>query len=445
MVGDQKHLLKVTAKRTSMRWIISRRHLRRAVYGLAVVVSMVTLFVSGGCARKGLVSEKYPQEDIRIPDLLEDYTLDRDPVFIVYGDNRPGWRVKESFYRKEAWWTWKQFIFPFYQIYWLGNGVVGSVNGIRMKPDYGARQARRVRDAVRIEAQRSHVDFIINTGDIATDGRYPDHWKTFIEQNKEDVPLVLEYPYLPVMGNHEYATDTLYGMPNYRAVFEQEPFYVVECPNVDLIVVDSNIMVDHWRVIDDDTQDALFEKWFVSGENSPQPSWLERQLETSKKSFKLVFMHHPPIAFAKHYENWTDPESGRDLVAKRQRLLELFAEHNVQVVFNGHQHNYEHNTLSSIDNNPLETDIHFVVTGGAGSPLQPGVDAEGIAELKHEYEILGLGAVSHRQDVVYNFCLVKTNDDGVTIDVYEVPDKSDTPAILIDQLIINGRAQKQSP
>ncbi len=49
-----------------------------------------------------------------------------------------------------------------------------------------------------------------------------------------------------------------------------------------------------------------------------------------------------------------------------------------------------------------------------------------------------LGAVSHRQDVVYNFCLVKTDADGITIDVYEVPDKADTPAVLIDQLIIKA-------
>ncbi|UCH83315.1 MAG: metallophosphoesterase, partial [Candidatus Latescibacterota bacterium] len=323
--------------------------LRRVAHDLAVVAIAVITLLAAGCARKGLITDTSAPDDYRIPDLLGDYTLDKDPVFVVYGDNRPGWRVKESFYRKEAWWTWKQLIFPFYQIYWLGNGVVGSVNGIRRVPDYGARQARRVRDAVRVEAKRSNIDFIINSGDIATDGRYPRNWQTFIEQNKNEVPLVVEYPYLPVIGNHEFANDTLYGMPNYRAVFEQEPFYVIECPSADLIVIDSDVIVDHGDFIDDDTQDALFEEWFVSGDGAASPSWLESKLEESQKPFKLILMHHPPIAFAKHYKNWTDPGNGRDLVAKRRRLLELFVAHDVQVVLNGHQHMYEYSTLDGID------------------------------------------------------------------------------------------------
>ena len=47
-------------------------------------------------------------------------------------------------------------------------------------------------------------------------------------------------------------------------------------------------------------------------------------------------MHHPPVAFAKHYKNWTDPKNGRDLLGKRRRLLTLLAEGGVQIVVSEH-------------------------------------------------------------------------------------------------------------
>ncbi|UCG51005.1 MAG: metallophosphoesterase [Candidatus Latescibacterota bacterium] len=406
----------------------------RCLFYPSVVVLIV---IAGlGCAKKGLVRDRYQPAYYEIPDLIKDRSVDHNPRFIVYGDNRPGWRVKERFYRKENWWTPKMLLIPFYQIYWLGNGVLGSINGIRMKPDYGDRQARRVRDAVYEEAKRSNVDFIVNTGDIATDGRYPDHWKTFIEQNKVEVPLVLEYPYLPTVGNHEHANDTTYGMPNYLDVFEYEPFYVIRCPDVDFFFADSDIIIDQGNLIDDDRQDTLFEKWFGGGVDPGEPAWLERELRASEKSFKVVVMHHPPIGFAGHYHNWTDPGNGRDLLSKRQRFLELLARYDVTVVFTGHQHMYEHNVLEGIGDVDLNNDLHFVVTGGAGAPLHPGLSKEDIAELEQTYRSEGLVAASVRQDVVYNYCLVEVTPDHISIDVYAVPDRRESPAVLIDHQII---------
>ena len=160
-----------------------------------------------------------------------------------------------------------------------------------------------MRDAVYTEAKRSDIDFVMHLGDIATDGRYPHLWKPFIDQNKFEVPLVLEYPLLPVMGNHEHGNDPVYGMPNYRAVFDYEPFYVFECPDVDFFVVDSSIIIDGHEMMDDDLQDKLFEKWFVGGEDDPThagAAWLERKLSASTKTFKVVVMHHPPVVFAGH-------------------------------------------------------------------------------------------------------------------------------------------------
>jgi hypothetical protein len=395
-------------------------------------------------AGKGLVSETFAPDYYEIPRLIEGDSLAHNPTFIVYGDSRPGWRIKESFYRKKNWWTWKQVLIPFYQIYWLGNGAVGSVNGIRNVPDYGDKQARRVRDAVYDEAKRSDVDFILHLGDFATDGRYPHMWKPFIDQNKFEVPLVLEFPLLPIVGNHEHANDSVYGMPNYRAVFDYEPFYVFESPHVDFFVVDSDIIIDQHQLMDDDVQDELFEKWFVApgnpgtnGRGADGPTaWLERKLAASTKTFKVVAMHHPPLVFAGHYGNWTDPKNGRGILEKRRALIDLMVRNGVQFVLAGHQHLYEHNVLTAFDGQPLAAPLHVVITGGAGSPLQPGADEEEIAAQAREYLSQGFTVANLKQDVVYNYCLVDVTPDVVSIDVYEVPDRSDATAVLIDSISI---------
>ncbi len=373
---------------------------------------------------------------------METNSLPHNPTFIFYGDSRPGWRVKESFYRKKNWWTWKQILIPVYQMYWLGNGAIGGVNGIRNVPDYGDKQARRVRDAVYSEAKRSSVDFIMHLGDIATDGRYPHMWKSFIDQNKFEVPLVLEYPLLPVIGNHEHANDSVYGMPNYKAVFDYEPFYVFKTPDADFFVVDSDIIIDQHQLMDDDLQDELFEKWFVS--SGGEPAWLENELSASHKTFKVIVMHHPPLVFAGHYGNWTDPANGRNIVEKRRALIDLLVEHGVQTVISSHQHLYEHNVLNAVDDTPLAADMHVLISGGAGSPLQPGANEKQMAEQSLAYMEYGFDVANIKQDVVYNYCLVRVSSEAITIDVYEVPDKSNTPAVLIEQIIIPATAAHSS-
>ena len=77
------------------------------------------------------------------------------------------------------------FIFPFYQLYLVGNGIVGGINYLRHEPDYGHRERRFVRDIVYAEAKRANVGFILNAGDItANDGRRPSHWATFLRENR---------------------------------------------------------------------------------------------------------------------------------------------------------------------------------------------------------------------------------------------------------------------
>ena len=400
------------------------------------------LAINMGCAKKGLVAEKYSSEFYRVPKLLPDEPMDKNPKFIIYGDCRPGWRYKERFFRKENWLTWKMLLFPFYEVYWLGNGFVGGINRLRHTPDYGVVERRMVRDAIYVEAKRSKVDFIINGGDMPTDGRRPSHWETFLRENKIERPLVSDFPFLPVVGNHEKANDLTYGLPNYKAIFDYPQFYVLDFPDVALFVVDSNFIIDQYQFIDDDEQDELFQKWFA-GEHSEQSAWLERELASRTQTFKIVVTHHPPISFGRHHSDWAKPSWGRNLQNKRQQLLKLFRDQGVQVVLCSHEHFYEHSILRGRGQRPdptygnqTEREIHFVVTGGGGVPLRTRSDAQKLKKFLQNYRAEGLDVFLVKQEESYHYCLVEIAPDKVTIQVLEVTKDATHPPKLVEEILI---------
>ena len=212
------------------------------------IIGLVTAIIS--CSNVGLLSERYPEDFYRVPKLMPDETLDKDPTFIVYSDNQSGFRINEKFAAKKNWVTWKMLLVPFYQLYLLGNGAVGGINWIRHKPDMAAPEQRMVRDAIYDAALKNEIDFILNAGDIsAHDGRRPDHWASFLKINKVESNLLNEIPYLPVVGNHDRANDTAYGLPNYEAVFQYPRFYVLDFPDGAIFILDSNFILDQKQEI----------------------------------------------------------------------------------------------------------------------------------------------------------------------------------------------------
>ena len=362
--------------------------------------------------------------------------MDKNPQFIIYGDSRPGWRLNEKFLYKRNWLTWKMVILPFYECYWMGNGVVGGINRLRHAPDYGIQESRMVRDAIYQEAKRSNVDFIFHGGDMATDGRRPSHWETFLKQNKIEQPLLLDFPVLPVMGNHEKGNDPMHGLPNFRAIFEYPQFYVLDSPDAAIFVVDSDFILDHYGLIDDDEQDALFQKWFVADDGS---AWLERELEERNQPFKIVVMHHPLISFAKHHKNWSQPSLGKNLKKKRKRLISMLHQQRVQLLLCSHDHLYEHNTVRLAAYNG--TGIHVVITGGGGAPIRATSDEATVETYRQSYAEEGLDVVLKKQESIYHYCLVDIVPDKITVRIMEVTGDPEESQRLVDKIEI-GVADK---
>ncbi|MCZ6675766.1 MAG: metallophosphoesterase [Candidatus Poribacteria bacterium] len=422
---------------------------------LVFLLILAFLAVNLSCAQKGLMTEKYAREFYRVPQLRLDGLMEKNPTFIVYGDSRPDWRLLQKFARRKNWLTWKMLIFPFYQVYWLGNGIVGGINRLRYTPDYGVRERRMMRDAVYAEAKRTGVDFIFHTGDMVVNGRYPSHWETFLKENKVEKPLVMEFPYFPVTGNHEYTNDnheytndSSYGYPNYQAIFEHPLFYVLDFPDAAIFVLDSNLIIDQYQFIDDDTQEELFRTWFVSGDPG-QPGWLERELAARKdKAFKIIVAHHPMISFGRHHTDWQEPDFGKSLPEKRWRLLKFFQEQGIQLLIFSHEHLYEHSIVKSISdknqpksqihNNP-QREIHIVVSGGAGVPLRERSDAELLHACRQNYRDEGLDVILVKQEVAYHYCLIDIDTDQLTVKVLGVERDPKRPQRLIEEIVIKKK------
>ena len=401
------------------------------------VFTLVILLIAiiFNCSSTGLVSEKYPESLYKIPKLLPDEPIQANSTFIIYSDNQAGWRGRERFLKKTNWTNWKIVLFPFYELYLIGNGIIGGIDWLRHTPDYGGKERRLVRDAIYAEAKRSQASFILNVGDItAHDGRRPSHWLSFLNENKVEHPLLKEIPFLPTIGNHEHANDSTYGYANYKAIFDYPRFYTVEFADAVLIIVDSNYIIDQYQDIDDDIQDDLFKSWFVSDDNSNEEAWLEKQLAAYDKPFKIIAMHHPPASYSMHHNDWYNPSFGNDLVEKRQQLFNLFQMYGVQVVFSGHDHLYQHNKLQS----PNGNQIHFLGGGGGGAPLRDIVDMQTQKRRQQNFENEGFKILPVNQERIYHYYRVRIESDKLTIEVFEVADVLEEPIRLAEKIVIDS-------
>jgi hypothetical protein len=175
-------------------------------------------------------------------------------------------------------------------------------------------------------------DLVLHTGDFVANGLDPDQWATFftIEQ-----ALLRQAPLFGAIGNHEH------NSPLYFDAFVLpggERWYSFDYGNVHFVALE----------IDADAPD------YAPG--SAQMLWLENDLAQTHQRWKVVFFHVPPYSSGLH---------GSDL-GVRQALEPLFIRYGVDLVFNGHDHDYERSVANH---------IVYIVTGGGGAPLYSQVNS----------------------------------------------------------------------
>jgi predicted phosphodiesterase len=168
-------------------------------------------------------------------------------------------------------------------------------------------------------------DFVIHTGDLVESGDVASQWDTFFEIERE---LMARAPLFPALGNHEV------NSPRYFDLFYlpgNERWYAFDYGNARFVCLQVDGIVDF-------------------GPDSEQYAWLEETLAANTQPWIFVAFHVPPYTSV--------PDILEDAV--RQVLTPLFERYGVDVVFNGHRHNYERNEVNGVT---------YIVTGGGGAPL----------------------------------------------------------------------------
>lgn len=168
-------------------------------------------------------------------------------------------------------------------------------------------------------------DFVLHMGDMVENGSVSSQWTTFfnIERN-----LMRQAPLYGVLGNHEQ------NSPLYFMAFHlpgTERWYSFDYGNAHFI----GLEVDGYAS-------------YAPG--SAQMLWLANDLAQTRQHWKVVFYHIPPYSSGSH---------GSDLPG-REALEPLFIQYGVDLVFNGHDHDYERSSANG---------IVYIVAGGGGAPL----------------------------------------------------------------------------
>ena len=190
------------------------------------------------------------------------------------------------------------------------------------------------RNALQISAEKPHL--VLQCGDLVNRGYIYSQWERLFFTPAR--PLIDHVPIYPALGNHERNAEYYF---QYFSLPRTESWYSFEYGNAHFVVLDSN--EDHLT------------------EGSPQVEWLIEDLKASNATWKFVSFHHPPFTAGGNY-----------YTTRRIRLKNLlhpvFEKFGVDIVFNGHDHNYERSRpiISKQGRRP----VTYVVNGNGGTPLR---------------------------------------------------------------------------
>ena len=97
------------------------------IFALTLMAAIILL---SSCSHEGLVTEKIDPSLYELRKFSSDFTLSSSTKFIVYGDNRPGWRLYEKVIEESNWKTWS---LPVHLPALLVNGFWGMINYVIKK------------------------------------------------------------------------------------------------------------------------------------------------------------------------------------------------------------------------------------------------------------------------------------------------------------------------
>ncbi|MHB9112616.1 MAG: metallophosphoesterase [Thermoleophilia bacterium] len=164
--------------------------------------------------------------------------------------------------------------------------------------------------------------------------------------------LTSSVPMYTAIGNHEFV-----GYANNRTGYQQE--FTLPVNNG----ADAAIYGEHYYSFDHGDTHFIALSTEIPGQEGlitgNQKLWLEQDLAATQKQWIVVYQHRPLFSGVHLTDPWMNTANTTGQQNKAD-MHALFLQYGVNVVFEGHEHYYLRH---------VEDGIHYVITGGGGSPL----------------------------------------------------------------------------
>ena len=211
--------------------------------------------------------------------------------------------------------------------------------------------------AVAALLERLRPDLVLHTGDVVYPAGQERHYdRRFFAPYRN---LIKTVPLFPVLGNHDVRKGNGAAFlenfhPPLGSPGSTKRYYSFDWGNTHFVALDSEL---------------------YHGDRGSDPEeqrdFLERDLATTRKHWRIVFLHRSPYGSSRH--------GGDEKV--REDLEPLFAKHGVDLVFSGHDHVYERTV-------PIRG-VTYVVSGGGGRRLYPaGRSARTVSSVSAHHAVL---------------------------------------------------------
>ena len=191
---------------------------------------------------------------------------------------------------------------------------------------------------------RLRPDLILHTGDVVYPAGQERHYdRRFFAPYRN---LIKSVPVFPVLGNHDVRKGNGAAFlenfhPPLGSPGSTKRYYSFDWGNTHFVALDSEL---------------------YHGDRGSNPEeqrdFLERDLATTRKRWRIVYLHRSPYGSSRH--------GGDEKV--REDLEPFFVKHGVDLVFSGHDHVYERTV-------PIRG-VTYVVSGGGGRRLYPAGNGE---------------------------------------------------------------------
>ena len=253
------------------------------------------------------------------------------------------------------------------------------------------------------------TDFFINLGDLVDNGYDLAQWNSWFNSVED---MVTKIPVAPILGNHEtYTTDWKVAMPvAYLNFFDlpnngedkyKNQYYSYDYGDV------------HFAVLN--TQDNEMHE-FQPEMLEAQLKWLENDLATTTKKWKVVLMHRDILVYSRDAAPLGDEIRFTD---EANMFMPIFDKYNVDAVLTAHLHTYRRRVqLKNFQ--PDDKGTLYILSGIAGNVRYP--------NLWHKNP---LDAYMPPQPETDNFIVLNAEENSLTFDVY-YPDNT-----LMDTVTLN--------